>query len=48
MLSKFGRYVLVVDSRGFSVRIFLPDGDPDGVKANWTGDRAGLPALALR
>ena len=27
--------------RGFSVRMFLPDGDPDGVKvvekSNWTG-----------
>ena len=35
------------DRRGFSVRVFLPDGDPDGVKviekSNWTGCGVVIP-----
>ncbi len=35
--------------RGFSVRVFLPDGDPDGVKvvekSNWTGRGLVLPRV---
>ena len=33
--------------RGFSVRVFLPEGDPDGVKvvekSNWTGRGLVIP-----
>jgi len=36
-----------MNRRGFSVRVFLPDGDPDGVKviekSNWTGCGLVIP-----
>jgi hypothetical protein len=40
-LKVFGQTGSIMKNRGFSVRVFLPDGDPDGIKvvekSNWSG-----------